>query len=150
MPDTMEYERRTTQVSSPSADCPDRQEDVVSLWEWIVAGVGVALVVGSFGFLGYEAFRGQISHPDIVVQVDAILPVRTGYLVQINVLNQGDATAATLKIEGLLLQGTKQVEMSETTIDYVPAHSKRKGGLFFASDPRRVTLQLRAKGYEEP
>ena len=80
----------------------------------------------------------------------AILSVRTGYLVQINVLNQGDATAATLKIEGLLLQGTKQVEMSETTIDYVPAHSKRKGGLFFASDPRRVTLQLRAKGYEEP
>lgn len=146
----MEHDQRTPQISSSSADCPDKQEDIVSLWEWIVAGVGVILVVGSFGFLGYEAFRGQTSHPDIVVQVDAILPIHAGYVVQINILNQGDATAATLKIEGVLLRGTKQIEMSETTLDYVPAHSQRKGGLFFASDPRRVTLQLRAKGYEEP
>jgi uncharacterized protein (TIGR02588 family) len=32
----------------------------------------------------------------------------------------------------------------------VPAHSYRKGGLFFSQDPRKYPLQLRAKGYTEP
>ena len=35
-------------------------------------------------------------------------------------------------------------------LDYLPPHSKRRGGLFFTRDPRQFELQARAFGYEEP
>ena len=53
-------------------------------------------------------------------------------------------------MEGELREGTESVETSNTTIEYVPAHSERKGGLFFTSDPRQYVLRLQAKGYEKP
>ena len=53
-------------------------------------------------------------------------------------------------MEGELRSGAGSVETSDTTIEYVPPHSERKGGLFFTSDPRQHELRLRAKGFEQP
>jgi uncharacterized protein (TIGR02588 family) len=108
------------------------------------------LVLGSIGFLTYQVVAGDDSPPDVLIRADAVLPVKTGYLVQIRALNQGGTTAAELRVEGTLRGEGGSVETSETVIDYVPAHSHRKGGLFFTQDPRQFTLQLRAKGYAEP
>jgi uncharacterized protein (TIGR02588 family) len=119
-------------------------------WEWAVALLGLVLVLGSIGFLAYQVVAGDDSPPDVLIRAEAILPVKTGYLVQIRAVNQGGSTAAELRIEGTLRGESGRVEKSETVIDYVPAHSHRKGGLFFAKDPRQFTLQLRAKGYAEP
>jgi uncharacterized protein (TIGR02588 family) len=124
--------------------------DVPPMWEWAVALLGLALVLGSLGVIAYQVVMGDDSPPDVLIRADAILPVKTGYLVQIRALNQGGLTAAELRIEGTLSSERGSVETSETVIDYVPAHSHRKGGLFFARDPRQFTLQLRAKGYAEP
>jgi uncharacterized protein (TIGR02588 family) len=119
-------------------------------WEWAVALLGLVLVLGSIGFLAYQVVAGDDSPPDVLIRADAILPVKSGYLVQIRAVNQGGSTAAELRIEGTLRGESGNVETSETVIDYVPAHSHRKGGLFFTQDPRQFTLQLRAKGYAEP
>jgi uncharacterized protein (TIGR02588 family) len=134
----------------PAPAPPGGQEDEIPSGEWAVALLGVVLVVGALGFLGYEAVTRQDSPPDITVQVDSISPTRTGYLVQIRVLNHGGATAAALKVEGVLVDEAGSGETSETTIAYVPAHSERKGGLFFTKDPRQFGLRLRAQGYEAP
>lgn len=126
-----------------------REKDT-PVWEWIVAYMGLALVAGTFGFMCYQAIKGDSSPPDISVQVDSIQPVRNGYLVKIRAFNRGGSTAAGLTVEGELRDESGSVETSDATINYVPSHSERRGGLFFTKDPRQFQLQLRAEGYEAP
>jgi uncharacterized protein (TIGR02588 family) len=120
------------------------------LWMWGIAFLGLALVLGSIAFLLYEAATGDSSPPDVTVRVDSILLTRNGFLVKFRAINEGGSTAEGLTVEGELRNGTESVEVSNTTIEYVPSHSEREGGLFFTVDPRRYELQLRAKGYEKP
>jgi uncharacterized protein (TIGR02588 family) len=120
------------------------------LWMWGIALLGLALVLGSIVFMLYEAAAGDSSPPDVAVRVDSILPTRNGFLVGIRVVNEGGSTAEGLTVEGELRRGAESVETSNTTIEYVPSHSEREGGLFFTSDPRQYELRLRAKGYEKP
>ena len=119
-------------------------------WVWAIALLGLALVLGSIAFMLYEAAVGDSSPPDVTVRVDSILPTRNGFLVEFRAINEGGSTAEGLTVEGELRNGTESVETSNTTIEYVPSHSEREGGLFFTSDPRQHELQLRAKGYEKP
>ncbi len=80
-----------------------------------------------------------------------VLPaLRLVRLVQTRAVNDGGSTAANLRVEGVLTDGNGRVEASELVLDYVPMQWHRKGGLFFARDPRHYTLQLRAKGYAAP
>ena len=120
------------------------------LWMWGIALLGLALVLGSIVFMLYEAAAGDSSPPDVTVQLDSIRPTQNGFLIEFRAINQGGTTAAGLTVEGELRKGTESVETSNTTIEYVPSHSERRGGLFFKSDPRQYELQLRAKGYEKP
>jgi uncharacterized protein (TIGR02588 family) len=120
------------------------------LWMWGIALLGLALVLGSIVFALYEAAAGDSSPPDVTLRVDSILPTRNGFLVEFRAVNEGGSTAEGLTVEGELRSGTESVEISDTTVEYVPSHSERTGGLFFTSDPRRYELRLRAKGFEKP
>ena len=120
------------------------------LAEWIVAAVGLILVAGTIGFLVYQAIKGETLPPDVVVKVDSIAPVGSGYLVTFRAINQGEMTAEGLVVEGKLMQGEMSIETGETELDYVPSRSEVKGGIFFTRDPRQFELQLQARGYELP
>lgn len=117
---------------------------------WAIAMLGLALVFGSIAFMLYEAAAGDASPPDVTVRVDSIFPTKDGFLVMFRAINQGGSTAEGLTIEGEIKKADGSVETSNTTIEYVPSHSEREGGLFFSSDPRHAALRLRAKGYEKP
>jgi uncharacterized protein (TIGR02588 family) len=121
----------------------------VPIWEWIVAILGLVLIVGSIAYMVYQAV-GDSSPPNIVVHVGLVKPIHNGYLVQIRAINQGGSTAAGLMIKGELKDGNKAIETSETTIDYVPPQSEGEGGLFFKENPRNYKLEVRAEGYQEP
>jgi hypothetical protein len=43
-------------------------------WSWLVAAVGLVLVVGSAGFMLYQAFAGDSSPPELVIETDAVVP----------------------------------------------------------------------------
>lgn len=120
------------------------------LWMWGIALLGLVLVLGSIGFMLYEAAAGDSSPPNVTVRIDSILPTQSGFLVEFRVVNEGGSTAEGLTVEGELKRGTERVETSNTTIEYVPSHSEREGGLFFTFDPRQYELLVRAKGYEKP
>jgi uncharacterized protein (TIGR02588 family) len=124
--------------------------DEAPLWMWGIALLGLILVLGSIGFALYEAVVGDSSPPDVTVQVESIISTQNGFLVEFRVINEGGTTAAGLTVEGELRNGAEVVEASDTTIDYLPSHSERAGGLFFTQDPRQFELQLQAKGYETP
>lgn len=135
-------------------DKPDKQmqadDSETPLSEWVVAAVGLVLVVTSLGYLAYEAVAGHPSPPDIIVQSEQVVPMTESYLLKIAVTNKGGQTVANLRVKGRLVNGPGSGEENETTFDYVPAHSTRKGGLLFRQDPRASRVELGAGGYQEP
>ncbi len=119
-------------------------------WLLGIAFLGLMLVAGAIVFMVYEAVAGDSSPPDIKVQVEATQQTRNGYLVKFRAVNEGGSTAEGVTVEGVVRNGAEVLEVSDTLLEWVPAHSEREGGLFFTSDPRQHQFQLRAKGYENP
>lgn len=120
------------------------------IWMWAIAFLGLVLTLGSIGFMLYEAALGDSSPPDVTVHIESISATTEGHLVTFRVINKGGSTAQGLKVEGELKKGAERVETSDTTIEYVPSHSEREGGLFFSEDPRQHELLLKPMGYEKP
>lgn len=126
-------------------------EGYISPWEWGIAALGLALVVGMLVFLGHEALAGDSSPPALDVKVESVSPSGDGYLVRFKASNKGGSTAAQVRVVGVLgPAGGAPLEASEVVLDYVPAASERGGGLFFSHDPKVYPLKLRAQGYQEP
>ena len=129
---------------------PIRSAPDTSLAEWIAAAVSAVLVLGVIGFLIYEGVLSSQTPPDVTIEVDSILPAGPGHLVILEAQNTGRSTAADLVVQGELMADSGRVEISETTIDYVPGGGKQRAGLFFTRDPRGLKLRLRALGYRDP
>lgn len=118
--------------------------------EWICAAIGFALVAATIGFVAWRGLTGNGSPPQLSFQVQAIVEVPNGYLVEVRAWNGGDETAADVKVEGELRGPSGNVETSETSFKYLPPRSARSGGLYFTHDPRTLEMTIRAKGYEAP
>ena len=116
---------------------------------WL-ASLGVIFVLGSFAMLLRESSSAGGPVAEIAIRVDEIVPSAHGYLVSLKIDNAGDATAASLTVEGVLMRGETAVETSLITVDYVAAESVRDAALFFSNDPRLGRLIVRPKGYIEP
>ncbi|HEU4883750.1 MAG TPA: TIGR02588 family protein [Longimicrobium sp.] len=123
---------------------------IKSRWEWVAAAVSTALVLAVVGYLLYDGVVRPRTPPAIEVAADTVLHAGALWLVEFRATNGGHETAASVKIEGDLMQGDSSVEASEAVLDYVPGRSVRHGGLFFTRDPRAYRLELRAHGYQEP
>jgi uncharacterized protein (TIGR02588 family) len=118
--------------------------------EWLVAFVGLALVLGTAIFIAYAGYTRGSSPPEISIAVEAVVELRQGYVVKIRAANRGDTTAANVTVEGELRRGSAVAETSEATFQYLPPNSERRGGLYFTHDPRKHELTLKPKGYEVP
>lgn len=131
-----------------SANRKRQKETPVS--EWIIAAVGLILVVAAIGTTLYRAITEESTPPNLEVSVEKIVPAVNGFLVEFQVSNTGNQTAAGLIIEGQLKKGDESVETSTATLTYAPANSIRHGGMYFTKNPNEFDLQLRAMGYEKP
>lgn len=127
-----------------------RPQAETPLLEWVSAGVGLALTFGLIGVIGWEAMNADNSPPAVTVERLGVTRAAAGYVLEIEVANTGGSPAAQVAVEGELTRPDGETETAQATFDYVPDHSVRKGGLFFAGDPRAGTLRLQAKGYVEP
>lgn len=127
-----------------------RQEEAPPFWEWVVAGVGLVLLLAALAFLGYEASVSDDGPPAPAVQVLGVDRQPAGYVVRLRVRNEARATAANLRVAGVLTQGEREVERSDTEFQFVPGRSEREGGLFFRNDPAAFRLQVRPESYQKP
>lgn len=119
--------------------------------EWIAAGIGLVLTLSVLAILSREAFSGQRGEPPMIgVTVERIVERDGQYLVEVKAANRTGAPASHVEIEGELTGEGGAPVIGTATIDYVPGHSSRTAGLFFARDPRLGSLEVRALGYEEP
>lgn len=128
----------------------ETRETETSVWEWIIAAVGLILVLGAIGSTVYRALTEERTPPKLEVVADSVQSSGGGFLVRFRVENTGNQTAAAVSIEGELKNGEESAETSTSTLTYSPANSTRRGGLYFTKNPDRFTLQIRVTGYEEP
>ncbi len=128
----------------------EKKEHNTPIWEWIIAGVGLILVIGSISLTLYRAFTEKSTPPILSISLDSASPIENGFLVRFSVKNTGNQTAADLNIEGVLKNGEEIEETSTMALTYVPANSNRQGGLFFTKNPNELDLQIRALGYSVP
>lgn len=117
--------------------------------EWLIAAFGGLVVAAALIYLALFAAMEPARTPQVELSVTEVAETPAGYLVTFKAANAG-ATAAGLQVTGELRRGETVVETSEITLDYLPQHSERRGGLFFSADPADHQLSLRAHGYSEP
>lgn len=130
-----------------------RDLDVVPglrLVQWLLAALSLVIVAGTIGFLVWQGAAVRNGPPLLTVRADRTIPQEGGWLVEFTAANRGGAAAAQVRVEGRLEAGARPAESSSVVLDYVPAKSERRGGLYFSSDPGQDRLSLRIHGYAEP
>lgn len=121
----------------------------IPLAEWLVSGLGLLLVLATAGYMGYAALTKKDSPPDIQVELLSFQPQRQGFLAAFRAVNHGDQAAHEVHIIGQMGEGDA-AELSDATLDFLPARSEKQGGLFFTRQPLKEALSLRASGYQAP
>lgn len=133
-----------------SDNSSERQTGKTSILEWIVAVIGLILVVGTIGFMMYKAFTSKDTPPNFTTKIERIETVNSGYVVIFNLINNGEQTASGVNVEGELKNGGESLEKSGVTFDYAPSASETEGGLFFKNNPNQFQIEIHAKGYAKP
>jgi len=121
--------------------------------EWVVFGVGLALVVSTLSYLVYDGATAADTPPDIEVRVglEGLRQGAAGFLVPVTVVNRGGQTAEGVLVEVVLESGAAaEPERAELTLAFLPRGGTREGWVTFRTDPRAGTLTARALGYEKP
>lgn len=123
----------------------NQQQDEIPTAEWIVAGIGLALVCACLGFLLYKALFVENGTPAVEFRIKQITAQNGGALVLAEAINKGGETVTELQI-----MGQSGDERAEATIDFLPARSSRGFGMFFSEAPTSADVEFKAGGYQEP
>jgi uncharacterized protein (TIGR02588 family) len=120
-------------------------------FEWIVFGVGLALVLATLSYLAYDAATITDAPPSIEVRTGEPLQRPHNFIVPVTLTNHGDQTAEGVVVEVTLESGGEEKERAEFVVAFLPRRSTREGWVAFQTDPR-TAQQLRARvlGYEKP
>ena len=132
------------QAKSPPA--PPR----ISVTEWIASGVGLVLSLGVIGYTVWEGVTETHGPPELRVSSQSAQAVAGGFVVPIVVGNTSRATAADVRVAGVLEGPAGVVETRRATFAYVPGRGEVKGGLIFRHNPSAYRLRVEAEGFEEP
>lgn len=129
----------------------DRQRDTAGgtpILERLVGALGVALLAGVVGTLGWDALRGGRVPPSFRFEVVGIGPSGERHAVRFLVRNEGDAAVENLGVEGRL--AAEPPETAGLTLDFLAAGEEREAALVFAADPARHPLSLAATNFTSP
>lgn len=123
--------------------------------EWTVFVLSLVLVLGTLGFLAYDAVTQGHDAARLEVRLG---PMReTGakaarlYVVPVTVSNKGDRTAEGVLVEVAIEKNKREIERAEVEIAYVPRRSQAEAHVVFSRNPRNTgELKSRVLGYQEP
>lgn len=118
--------------------------------EWVTGALSAAVVLVVIVWIGKDALMDRDISPDLeggALQVEAR---SQGFQVLFEIRNRSSQTASQVAVRGEVLEKSKPVETAETVVDYVPGHSKAKGGIVFQNDPHGKTISIRAISFNEP
>lgn len=118
--------------------------------EWIVFGVGAALVATLVIVLAHGAVTRRSSPPNLAIELGRATPASGGHTVPVTVLNTGGTTAGEVRVEVRLERDGTEVEKSELTLRFAPSKSRREGWVVFQHDPSCCRMTARPLGFERP
>ena len=118
--------------------------------EWIVFALGLVLVLGTVGFLVWDASQGEGSPPDLSVSLGRPEPRGEGWAVPVTVRNHGGETAEGARVVVTLEVPGGEKEEAEYDVAFVPRGSQREGWVHFLHPPGTGRLTGRVSGYEKP
>ncbi|QND17804.1 TIGR02588 family protein [Rhizobium leguminosarum] len=118
--------------------------------EWVTGVVSAVIVLGVIAWIGKDALVDRDSSPNLVGVVLHTEKRDGGFQVLFEIRNDSSATASQVAVQGEIREQGSVLENVETVLDYVPGHSKAKGGLIFQQDPAGKTLTVRASSFDEP
>ena len=118
--------------------------------EWLLGILGLALLVTAVAYLTYQGLENPSAPGAIVVSVLDVRAVNGGHVVKFSVRNDGDENLSHLHLTARLSDGDREIESAEVFIDYLPAHSEQRGGVYLRHDPSRHDLRIDPAGYMEP
>ena len=118
--------------------------------EWLLGILGLALLVAGVAYLTYQGLENPAQPGAIVVTVLDVHSVNGGHIVKFSVRTDGGENLSQLHLTARLSDGDQEIESAAAFIDYLPAHSEQRGGVYLRHDPRRHTLRIDPAGYMEP
>lgn len=118
--------------------------------EWLLGMLGLALLVAAVCYLTYQGLTHPSKPGALMVTVLDIHPVGDAHVVKFSVRNEGSENLSQLHLTARLSDGDKEIESAQAFIDYLPARSEQRGGVYLRNDPRRFTLRIDPAGYMEP
>ncbi|OAV49030.1 hypothetical protein A6U98_12295 [Rhizobium sp. WYCCWR10014] len=118
--------------------------------EWATGVVSAVIVLGVIAWIGKDALVDRDSSPNLVGVLLQTEKRDGGFQVLFEIRNDSSATASQVTVQGEMREHGSVLENVETVLDYVPGHSKAKGGLIFQQDPAGKTLTIRASSFDEP
>jgi uncharacterized protein (TIGR02588 family) len=127
----------------------NRKKNGVPTIEWVTGVIGLAIVVGSLGFIGYEAFRDGPVDPQLEAVVERSGRSGAGFTCTVVVRNHSRQAAAEVLVEGVIRSRDGEVR-SEVRLDYVPGLSSRRATLVFPHPPGEDAVAVRIVGYTTP
>ncbi len=129
-----------------------KKKKVQKNWvEWLVFGVGLALVVATLGYLAYDAATITDAPPSIEVRAGDPQRREHNFIVPVTLTNHGDQIAEGVMVEVVLESGGQEKERAEFTVAFLPRRSTREGWAAFQTDPATAErIKARVMGYEKP
>lgn len=112
--------------------------------EWVALAISVLVVVGVVGFLVVDGFQDEGRPPSPVIELHLADAHGSehGWLVPASVTNDGDTAAEALVLRGMATVDGKD-EVSELTVDYLPAGTSVVVTIGFSAEPDGVvTVQV--------
>jgi uncharacterized protein (TIGR02588 family) len=130
-----------------SRDNESRRNLPRSTAEWVslcVALLILAVVTGTVVRLGLQPKEKPAR---FMIEIGSVRIEGGQFYVPVKVTNEGDQTAAQVRLVGTLMFEGRE-EAAETTFDYIPSQSNEYGVLIFSRDPARATI--RVASYQVP
>lgn len=118
--------------------------------EWLVAAIGLVLVLASLASLAWHGLQERADPPRPQIRLLDVQAQEGRFLVRVRVHNRGAATAAKLRVTAQLRRGGQLVEEREVEFDYLPGESSREAGLFFEQDPRGFEMVVAPASFQQP
>jgi uncharacterized protein (TIGR02588 family) len=119
------------------------------LVEWVAGMISAAIVLGTLGYLGFEAFQPGPDEPRLTVTVLRTRESAGTFVVELEIRNNGRGAAAGVQIAGLARRTASGERRGQAVVDHVPGLSTRQASLVFDDDPG-ADLDVRVVGYAKP
>ena len=128
-----------------------KNEHQITPIERVAATLGFLLLGFVVVVLLREGFSPANNPPDIRFKLVRIHPFQSGALVQVEASNQGDRTAAQVKLRAAYrATDSSPVEEKDQVVDYLPPHSRRTVGFFFDHPVEASQVKFSAEAFVEP